>query len=92
LNIINSVTNANNAKSNKVSTMNNINSLSNNNNSGLNDMNLINNYKNNNTVKNFLFLQNITEWSNHEEAMSKDQEKNKKNERMDIKESGNPPI
>jgi len=93
LNIINSVTNANNVNTNKLTTMNKMNSLSNNN-SSLNIINSINNFNSNNTLncmKSFVFLQNNTEWNNnHVAAISKDQKDKKMKEWMK-KESGNPP-
>ena len=106
LNNMNPVTNVNNTNANSntntnttnaVTNMNILNTVSNNNSSVLNNMNSINNSNSNNTVngmKSFLFLQNVTECSNHEVAMSKDQEKDKKtekNERMEVEESGDTP-
>ena len=106
LNNMNPVTNVNNTNvnantntntTNAVTNMNILNTVSNNNSSVLNNMNSINNSNSNNTVngmKSFLFLQNVTECSNHEVAMSKDQEKDKKtekNERMEVEESGDTP-
>jgi hypothetical protein len=103
LNSMNSVTNVNNTNvnanpnNNTVNNMNILNTVSNNNSSILNNMNSINNSNSNNTVngmKSFLFLQNVTECSNRDVSMSKDQEKDKKtekNERMDVEESGDTP-
>mgnify|MGYP002624196121 CR=1 FL=1 len=97
---INSVTNVNNTNTNvnNITTMNNMNTVNNNNSSSiLNNLNSVNNSNsNNNTVngiKNFLFLQNVTE-CNHDATISKDQEKEKKiekNERMEVEESGDTP-
>ena len=98
LNNMNSITNVNNTNANTntntVTNMNILNTVSNNNSSILNNINSINNSNNNNTVngmKSFLFLQNVTECSNHDVAISKDQEKDtktEKNERMEVEESG----
>ena len=99
-NNVNSVANVNNTNTNTVTTMNNMNTVgnaTNNNGSILNSMSSINNSNSTNNVngmKSFLFLQNVTECSNHEVTMSKEQEKDKKtekNERMDVEESGDTP-
>ena len=96
LNNVNSVANANN-NTKTVATIYNMNTVANatnNNSSILNNISSINNSNNINTVngmKSFLFLQNVTECSNHEVTMAKEQEKDKKtekNERMDVEESG----